>query len=384
MKKIVFVLHLLLSVVAVGQNSATALNFLYNKAVSAFGAGNYEESLTYLSKAEALYANTDASIFFYKIKNNYQLKNKIEFLANIKQYYQQNNRKVAWDKEVERMKKLQWPKSCTVLSNGIEDNTYTYDMQGNVLEHKSYDKQGNLLMHVTNSYNASDLKITEMLMDVGLKTQSKTNYFYDDLDKKVKEVMYKDGKLSAIKIFTYNKQGFITTEKTLNAKEVVVNEIDYMYNQYLNMVKCTNKNEYGVYNTLYTYDEVGNLVSELGYDSNDELVAKTTYKFNEKGNVIENIDENYFEQTLFTYNSNGYIAQKILTQEEPYILYEEKYSYNSFGNILEKKKVNGVNGQLISVTNYTYDTYHNLKSVITKNENNHVIEHIVNTYTYAE
>lgn len=119
-------------------------------------------------------------------------------------------------------------------------------------------------------------------------------------------------------------------------------------------------------NTVYKYDTKGNKIEETSYGSdNSTIISKSIYKYDASGNVIEEINYNsdgeLTEKKVNTYDANG----NLLVSKKNGSLFNgtrnqgqslvSKYKYDAYGRIIQYSVGIGDNGKLGS-ENYKYDT----------------------------
>lgn len=117
-------------------------------------------------------------------------------------------------------------------------------------------------------------------------------------------------------------------------------------------------------NTIYKYDAKGNKIEETSYDfDNSTIVNKRIFKYNANGNVIEEINYNstgeQIEKKVNTYDSNGnlLVCKKsgslfngTRNQGQPLVT---KYKYDSYGRPVQVNV--GIGDGELGSENYKYD-----------------------------
>ena len=100
---------------------------------------------------------------------------------------------------------------------------------------------------------------------------------------------------------------------------------------------------------LFTYDDNGNATQEVWYDSADQLMGKTLFSYDPKGNLIEENSSNGI-RIIYSYDShNNRISQRILD--------------------LAKDEGPRMFGPVEKTVRYSYDRKNHLKEVSTSNPN---------------
>jgi hypothetical protein len=117
----------------------------------------------------------------------------------------------------------------------------------------------------------------------------------------------------------------------------------------------------------YKYDDKGNLVEMLSKDMYDQILYSRKSKFDKWGNELERTEfdrqmKGEFDVKLF-YTLDGYLVEKRTFNEEEKPWGKEEYQYQ--GNLLVLKKSYDENGKLFSENKYFYDGLDNLLMDIT-------------------
>ncbi len=199
-----------------------------------------------------------------------------------------------------------------------------------IAEAKFYNENGN----ITNILEFDNKKAFE--------GKPKANYYYDS-----------EGKLTEIKKFPLEGEPYIGEK--------------YEYNSLNKLEKITFFKEKGSksYEQFYIYDEK-NRLTRLDKHENGKLIQSTSYKNDEKGNILEEIviiDNNEKTKILREYDQeNNEIKTK--NYESGRLVRETFIKYDEFGNTIEIKKIyfKDDGKEEISKMEYTntYDTENNL------------------------
>ena len=148
----------------------------------------------------------------------------------------------------------------------------------------------------------------------------KGNVFYDGFSSPFTIIYNEKG--NQIKICRYDKYGKIDNKNT------------YKYDEKGNIIEHNTYDDGRlVFKDIYKYDEKGNKIEKNHYYYDGRLDYKTTYKYDEKGN---NIEEN-----IYDYDYDGYGSKYT-------------YKYDEKGNNIEKNYY-GSNGRLDYKNTYKYD-----------------------------
>ena len=188
-------------------------------------------------------------------------------------------------------------------------------------------------------YNKKGIKIIENQYQPNGDLWRKVIYKHDSNGNKIEEFWHKpDGSLQSKFVSKYNKANEI--EKNLyNSDEVLV---------------CK---------WIYKYDDNGNQIEgNSTYYLESSLGVKTTCKFDDKGNQIKsnwyNKDGSVVAGTMtFEYNANGkLISSNSVNNNGSYLNSETTYKYDDMGNQIEEN-ISSTNASLRhkKIFKYTYD-----------------------------
>lgn len=223
--------------------------------------------------------------------------------------------------------------------NGKIDSkrTYIYNNQRNIIDKKEYDSDGNLKLQTTYDYDEKGNKIEENTF--GRFETKKTTYKYDDKGREVESLITFsfqgiDGSVELRITKEYDQKGNVIEEKNYNNRNQLSNRNIFTYDERGNRIKeifiDLNTNESEEKN-IYTYDKNNKKIEIQKYISKN-LSEKTTIKYDEKGNILEEHIIDFNRNTLFkiVYKNNkiGNPIKKIYYNNEiPYLIEEIEY-YN--------------------------------------------------------
>lgn len=125
------------------------------------------------------------------------------------------------------------------------------------------------------------------------------------------------------------------------------------------------------YLETYEFDEKGNEIGHLIYDTNGDLSGKDLAVFDDQN--VKPIGSKYFTANdsllsyyQFDYNDKGEkISRKGYDASNDELLRIETFSYDENGNMI-LKEVKNAKGELISSFAFTYDDHHNKISMTSK------------------
>ena len=242
--------------------------------------------------------------------------------------------------------------------------TWKYDEQGKLLESNSDSYYGDEHSFLNCKYDEKGNKIEEIRGYDGHVT--KQTWKYDEKGNKIEYIRYDDETMSI-------KNNMISYEEGERGNRVKTIWYEYEFGETFNVERYYNEHEklieaiyYGENGNIsrkrtWKYDDKGNLIERIVYNSN----SKETWKYDDKGNLIEHI----------VHNSKGNISRKRTRKCK----YDDKgnliehIEYNSKGNISWKNTSEYDNqGNLIE------DIVYNSKGNITRkyDDKGNRIEHI--------
>lgn len=190
-------------------------------------------------------------------------------------------------------------KEIVVASEYMSD-TIKLDKAGRVLQkghrHYSYDADGVLVSsnagHIKNEYVYSDnlLVATKHYRHNTLDDIYK--YFYNEQGQMISKKWYSDDELKQEYRYEYNNDGKVSSE--LDIDYYITNSI---YNRLGYKVKPSRTR------TVYSYDKEGNVIKEDYYNNSNEISRSTNFKYNKRGNVVyeEELDYDDMEKEIITY-----------------------------------------------------------------------------------
>lgn len=223
--------------------------------------------------------------------------------------------------------------------NGKIDSkqTYIYNNQKNIIDKKEYDSDGILKLQTTYDYDEKGNKIEENTF--GRFETQKTTYKYDDKGREVESLITFsfqgiDGSVELRITKEYDQKGNVIEEKNYNNRNQLSNRNIFTYDERGNRIKeifiDLNTNESEEKN-IYTYDKNNKKIEIQKYISKN-LSEKTTIKYDEKGNILEEHIIDFNRNTLFkiVYKNNkiGNPIEKIYYNNEiPYLIEEIEIEY---------------------------------------------------------
>ena len=234
-----------------------------------------------------------------------------------------------------------------------------YELKGNVksLEYATYeaiDKSGEIIADKEPTY----LGVTKILfVKNGNKTEWNNNrkiptgimsdksiYIYDG-DKLIKEEYYDSDNKKVLYTYEYNKEGYKSKKIKIMDNGETIDKVIYEYNSKGKLIKETEDMSDLSPDPMvstYKYDEKGNLIEYSSFSDYSEAFIK--YKYNEKNQLIEVkkplIEEGEYTE-YFIYDNNDNLLEKRYTNTGYYEDWKEareRYELDKQGNWIKKIK----------------------------------------------
>ena len=266
-----------------------------------------------------------------------------------------------------------------VITYTYDDNnnlTNVVDQAGVTLGQYSY-TNGVLTKSMDKTINyGDDGRVTSFVYDSG----AYLNYTYDDANKTVStesstETTTSETYNDALMIVSTTDEDGNTTEYTYDEYYRTVTEtmegttVTYTYDDNGNLLSEVSDDE-DAENTYYTYDVNGNVIRQQTgtaytyyvYNDNGELTLTATLKADYKGDIPElyNADLTCFDTVSYTYD-NGMLTKTVDSKENETVT----YLYDSYGNAVKttSSKVKD-NETTVGVNDCTYDIMGNMHTSV--------------------
>ena len=157
-------------------------------------------------------------------------------------------------------------------------------------------------------------------------------------------------------VYEYDTYGNITSAKCFTADGELNGTVENEVDKKGRLVKKVISQDNGDKNTVtYKYDAKGNVIEESSeYDGRTESI---TYEYDNKNNLVKSTfgsDNGYgsrYEDT-YEYSSDGKLIKSIYTQKEGYTCTYE-YKYDNNGYLIEEKRVDS--DEIVQICSYLND-----------------------------
>ncbi|HSP87389.1 MAG TPA: hypothetical protein VLN45_04600 [Ignavibacteriaceae bacterium] len=190
-----------------------------------------------------------------------------------------------------------------------------------------------------------DIEEREYISSAKISSIEKINFNLDSNGKPVKSE-----KLSTQK---YNSKGFLTETIIYDSEEKIISKFKYDYDNNGKRIETTSSSDGSIKNYFtYEYDKYGNKIKAYRYDPSEKLEEYYFYEYDEEGNLIE---EEWFassgEKVYSVENDydNGVKTRTSTFDENNNLIYEYFFKYDEKGYVIEELKYdsNGVQEGLI-------------------------------------
>lgn len=187
------------------------------------------------------------------------------------------------------------------------------------------------------AYNSQNLPISETT--IRSDAQGVSKFAYDDKGNIIEQIMIKntEGEPEISRyVYTYNENGYLVTAN-YTGYDGYVASYTFLYDDKGNNVKQIYEDEYNTYEYLMTYDENGNMLSQVLMYNGEVESMHIVATYNESGKVIKEVCTYYDgsqESKDYTYDVNGKCTQVVFTDENGENVYE--YTYDEHGNVIKE------------------------------------------------
>lgn len=200
-----------------------------------------------------------------------------------------------------------------VMEERIWNEFYNFNRNGGLTEQRSYDIDNRLSNRSVHLYE-NGICVKETCFNPEGDVSGVNVNVYDDNGNKTEEVRHdENGNVSDKFSYEYDREGRPCVYKHLRANGDLV------------------------FKRVYAYDNVGNLISETGFNEKEEEMSKKVSVYSPKGQLMET--DHYFSgllsyKVLFEYDANGYLTSSLTIPYGDKYLAEAKcvYEYDSHGN----------------------------------------------------
>ncbi|GIM53243.1 hypothetical protein CAPN004_22730 [Capnocytophaga cynodegmi] len=247
---------------------------------------------------------------------------------------------------------------CIYNPQGRAIEKIFYEEDGNILNKQTckYDEQGKLIEEIWDSNIFSTKSIRKYNKKEELIEYIEYGYEDETVSRKEKLIYYEEGERgNRVKTIwcEYKFGRTFNVERYYNEHEKLIEEIYYKegniycketwkYDDKGNEIENIwyNGNDKNGSKRTLKYDDKGNEIEYIMYYENGKIDSKITSKYDDKGNKIERIGYNRngkidFKETR-EYNNQGNLIEEIRYRRDGKIDFKETWKYDSQGNKMER------------------------------------------------
>lgn len=234
----------------------------------------------------------------------------------------------------------------------IETRITEIDGESYLAEQIEYDKAGNIIQSI--KYDPDEAVI------------EKTENFYDDQGKKIREKNYlSEDELAEDHHFTYDESGRLKEEHVSYAEGYeALRRFNFdRDNQIMRIDELDENDEIEEY-IIRTFNDKNKLTEQAEYDERDKLKTAKRYHYDENNNLVkqEEFEKSFkkpFTTREYTYTEDGELASLTVKNRKGKIIDYYKLRYDKEGRVLQQQSAQSGN---ISIT---YNGKNNRKETIT-------------------
>jgi hypothetical protein len=241
-------------------------------------------------------------------------------------------------------------------TNGVFDSTVyksyyeEYDRKGNAVKSIAYWSDGHVQNQDICKLNKQGLFISckgeQFDQDGKIKYSSQT--YYDSLGTEIKNIYYDHGEVKEKEIYSYNKNGQLIKEETLNPGDTITYIITYKYNEAGLLIEdlgttSDTDNDGKLYfftdrKYIYSYDKNGNETESIEYQSNDQISKKTVTVYHNGGReyTVYDSQNNLLNKQVSSYDKKNNWTDWINYNRDDEMTMRSKRIYDKQGLVIEE------------------------------------------------
>ncbi len=228
-----------------------------------------------------------------------------------------------------------------------------FDEKGNLILSKTYDKDEEIAEHIERKYEDNLLVEEIIFMNGEVVEKHEFKYNSDNLiDREI--VIYSD-ETKETWYFKYNNQKKLIDKRSQpESDEYIVYLFEYENNKMLSEKEF--ENEELIIEKNYKYDENGNLIAFLFKDIVEEKEMKVINEYDTYGNKLHELkydsQDRLVNRLSFKYDENKRLIKKV--EDTTYSSINLIFEYNELGMLIKQKEVNE-NEDVISTLSFIYE-----------------------------
>ncbi len=224
--------------------------------------------------------------------------------------------------------------------NGDAEEKYIYkfDGDGKLIEEISYLTDDEVAEHKTYEYNETG-KILHAFKHYADGSKDITEYSYNAAGMVTEKITKdEDGEIEERELLVY-KDGNLETRELFESGKQTLKET-FRFDEKGNLIENTSDSvDEGKTRFVHNYNEDGILEKTLNYNDKNELVGKTVYELNDAGKIVQLNEENPFEksETKLVYDEHGNAVEQIETNALGEVNNHIIRAYNEYNDVVESK-----------------------------------------------
>ena len=231
-----------------------------------------------------------------------------------------------------------------------------FDSNGHVIEEINYQNNGGIEQKFQYKYNEKGLLVEQLLINDEEFIDEKKTFEYNENNIMIKELLF------------YQDETFDTT--------------DYIYNNEGNLIeKITFDSDGEMESCKEILSENGNKISEINFDSEKNVLKKISYKYNEKGDEVEVVNYDAVEditvRTEYVFDENGIRSETLTYNTNNVIVEHNFYTENEKGQLIELIEDDQFKR---SITVFSYDEKGNMIEQLETNETGEINQRLARKF----
>jgi antitoxin component YwqK of YwqJK toxin-antitoxin module len=219
-----------------------------------------------------------------------------------------------------------------------ENNEYSYDEKGRVKEELIY-YEDNELAETHRYVYADDGKVLEEQIEYQGGAKDTVTYSYNSSGKLLeRKQIDEEGEIESLDKYEYDGE-LITQESIYNGDNELITDAKHTYDAKGNIVEtiALSKERGEKIRTVYEYDEQGRRDCIEHYNGNGQVFARTTYTFDESGNMTEMLEEDTVatKTTKFENDAEGRVTLQEEFNEKEELNHRIERTYDENGELIE-------------------------------------------------
>lgn len=207
----------------------------------------------------------------------------------------------------------------SVNSDELSENKYRhssseFDEEGNLIEEISFNRDDKPEQIQRFMYGLNNKLMEEQTLEADMDVVERKTYEYGEGDRLLKSyIHYTDGSFDTLTWF-YNAQGLVEKKELVDADGVLENT------------------------ELFEY-QGDKVIRHAVYDADEEMLYEKTQVFDENGNVVETIEEDFetgtYMKKVNEYDNDGHRLESLTYNENDDLIARVVFFYDESGNMTE-------------------------------------------------